>query len=159
MAQNYTGRYVSIGGASELEKVLKKLPKEVGEQVMISALRSGAGVIKKEAKATAPRGVGKKGRYFRQLFESITVRKVSRRGETPMVKVSVGDAFWGMFQEFGTRFHGAQPWLRPAFDATQGNALAKIGKQLGKAISKAAVKLAGSYATSGLKNKSRRRKR
>jgi hypothetical protein len=28
------------------------------------------------------------------------------------------DTFWGLFQEYGTVRHGAQPFARPGFDAT-----------------------------------------
>jgi len=157
MARNYRGRYARTYGAVELTRVLKKLPKEIGEKAMISALRSGAGVIKKEAKATAPRGPEKQGRK-KHLADSITVRKTSRRGEVPQVSVTVGKAYWGMFQEFGTRYMAANPWLRPAFDAAKEHAVVKIGKQLGKATVRAAVKLAGPYAKSGLKSRRRRRR-
>jgi len=58
--------------------------------------------------------------------------------------------------EFGTVKMAARPFIRPAFDQTKGEALKVMGKELGKGVEKAARKLAGSFAKSGLKTRRRR---
>ena len=138
----------TITGARELEKVLKRLPGKIGQKVLLSSLRPGATLIKKEAKIRAPVKSG-------TLRDEIVVRK--EKGGVVALRVGpTRDAFWGMFQEFGTIKQPARPWLRPAFDATKGKALDAVGKRLGKNVEKAAEKLAGSFAKSGLKKKRRR---
>jgi HK97 gp10 family phage protein len=59
--------------------------------------------------------------------------------------IHVGQAFWGMFLEFGTRNMQAQPFVRPALDAESGRAVREIGKALGRGVEREAKKLAGSY--------------
>lgn len=51
-------------------------------------------------------------------------------------------AFYGMFQEFGTRNHGPQPFLRPAFDSRAPRALDTIRDDLATEIEKARARLA-----------------
>ena len=155
----------TISGASELNAVLRKLPKEIGQKVLLSSLRAGANVIKKEAIIRAPAsGLGAEKRRKRSssgedygtLKSNIKATVTAKSADSVTIKVHRGAAFWGQFLEFGTVNMPARPWLRPAFDATKGKAVDVIGKRLGKNVEKAAEKLAGSFATSGLKKKRRR---
>ena len=129
-----------LKGASELRKVLRRLPQNAQRRVLQSSLRQGANVIRDEAKALAPVATGK-------LAASIKVRKVGRStGDSVHMVVTTGDAFWGNFLEFGTGRQPARPFMRPALDATGGAALVKIGKAMGRGIEREARKLAGSFA-------------
>lgn len=144
----------TITGAKDLDKLLKRLPGKVAGRILQSSLRVGAMVIVKDARTRAPVGTG-------TLRREIVARKTSRaKASGKSAEVTIGptqDAFWGLFQEFGTRFHPPHPWLRPAFEASKRAALDKTGKSLGMKIEKAAEKLAGSFAKSGLKARRRRR--
>jgi HK97 gp10 family phage protein len=46
--------------------------------------------------------------------------------------------FYGLFQEYGTRFHRAQPFLRPALDGEAQVALGILGRELWAALRLAA---------------------
>ncbi len=152
-----------IEGAAELDRVLKLLPKAIGERVLANAVRAGAKIIRDEARAKAPVRVsgglirlGKKsskGRIPGFLRANIITAKARRGTSSDSVTIHVGPsrkAFYGLFQEFGTRFHSARPFLRPAFDNNVEKAIKVIGIKLGKDIERAAVKLAGPLAKSGL---------
>jgi HK97 gp10 family phage protein len=45
-----------------------------------------------------------------------------------------GDPFYGLFQEFGTSKQPAQPFMRPAFEATKDQALAAMQARLKRRI-------------------------
>ena len=140
----------TITGAKALDTLLKRLPGKIAGRILQSSLRAGAMVIVKDARLRAPTRTG-------TLRGEIVARKT--KGAPSSAAVTIGptkDAFWGLFQEFGTRFHPPHPWLRPAFEASKRLALDKTGKSLGMKIEKAAEKLAGSFAKSGLKSRRRR---
>lgn len=140
-----------IHGIEEVSALLRKLPRDIEGEALNSALQAGAREIVKEAKARAPvrsdaRAIAlskksTKGRLAGFLRASISVRSVGSR-KVPRVVVTVGKAFYGMFQEFGTRTQPARPWLRPAFDSAAPAALKKIIASLGKSIERAVNKRA-----------------
>lgn len=140
-----------LHGARELERVLKLLPKQIRGAVLQRSVMAGATPIRKAAKANAPRASG-------ALANSIVARKDKTAGASAAVKIGpTRKRFYGLFAEFGTSTQPAKPWLRPAFETTKGEALNRIGKALGRNIEKAAIRLAGSFAKSGLARKGRRR--
>lgn len=70
-------------------------------------------------------------------------------GEGSFAMMHVGpDAkhFYGSLQEFGTSHHKAQPFMRPAWDEKQDEALEIIKRELGGEIMKAAKRLAARAA-------------
>jgi len=148
-----------IQGAKELDRVLKRLPERVARNVLRGAVRKGAKVIEDEIRRRTP--VGATG----NLKASITqrgVRQVDKRTLTRQVGSFKGGKFKGYHAhlvEFGTVKMSARPFIRPAIDSTNIEALAVMGKELGKGIEKAAAKLAGSFAKSGLRRTRRRRRR
>lgn len=105
---------VKVHGAEQLSATLKKLPKELGEAAVLSALRSGAAPIRREAKRRAPvrtepgpkrltKG-SRTGRLPGFLRKFIVVRRVREAGRKFLVKVGpTASAFYGMFIEFGTK--------------------------------------------------------
>jgi len=157
-----------ILGAKELDRVLQKLPREIADKVLAGALTRGAQPFVKAARAAAPvrQGGGVKklskrssrGRLPGWLRASIAARRDrAETGASVVVKVGVlGRAFYGMFGEFGTSRQAARPWFRPAWDSTRGAVLTAIGRTLGRGIERAAVRLAGPFAKSGLARKRRR---
>lgn len=158
-----------IHGAKEMEAVLKQLPDYIAKRVVTGALRKAAEPVLEEARRLAPVGEEAKGRVrlrrskrgkvsvsnYGKLKLSLRIVNVpsKKTAHSATVAVSIGKAFWGMFVEFGTRFMGARPFLRPAFESKKHEALDRLGKELGDGIEKAAIKLAGPYLKSGLKRK------
>lgn len=157
-----------IKGGKELARILKLLPKEIGAKVLTSALMSGAGVIQREIQERAPvrkgstakafgsgrRSARNKGRLSGFLSKSVKRRRV-RGGSNKQagVAITMGNAFYWFFQEFGTSRQAARPFIRPAFEAAGPRAVVKITDELAKKIEKAAVKLAGRFKTSGLRRR------
>lgn len=135
-----------ISGSKELERVLRKLPGRLAERVLNSAARAGANVIRKEARARAPRGSdppSTASEKFGPLHKSIRVARVKKTGFSVEMAIHNGKAFWGGFLEWGTKDIAARPWMSPAFDTTVRPALAKIGQRLDTGIEKIAKELAG----------------
>ncbi len=154
-----------IRGARELDIVLRKLPRAVSQDILLRSLRVGANVIKREAQRQAPplktTPWSEQGYLFRKwkyghLFENIKVTQTKHRGGAAQMTVHTGDAYWGLWLEFGTGLRrtkygkgqsrgsmSAQPWFSVAFEAKHREALDKVGERLGINIEKAAAMLAG----------------
>ena len=59
------------------------------------------------------------------------VRQFTRRQDKAEAHVGMDkEAWYGQLQETGTVFHPAQPFLRPAFDATKNDVVNEIAEQL-----------------------------
>ena len=134
-----------ISGAKELERVLKKLPGRLAERELVSAARAGANVIRKEARARAPRGSDPSAASakFGSLHKNIRVTRVKKTALSVEMAIHNGKAFWGSFLEFGKLGKSGTPWFTPALDTTVRPALVKVGKRLGKGLEKTAKELAG----------------
>lgn len=158
---------VRIHGAKEMEQVLRQLPDYIARKVVLSALRKSAEPILDEARILAPVGKESKGRVrLRQSRRGVVISNYGKlklnlkiiditkyREYSASVAITVSKAFWGMFLEFGTRHQNAQPFMRPAFEAKKMVALNRLGTFLGEEIEKAATKLAGPLAKSGLRRR------
>jgi len=134
-----------ISGAKELERVLKKLGPKLAERVLVSSARAGAGVIRKEARARAPRGQepSTASKKYGPLHKKIRVTRMKKTGYSVEMAVHNGTAFWGAFLEWGTKHIGASPWMSPAFDTSAAPALKRTGERLGKGLDKVSRELAG----------------
>ena len=134
-----------ITGAKELDRVLKLLPKRLAERELISAARAGANVIRKEARARAPRGSDPSAasERFGSLRSNIRTTRVKKTGFSVEMAIHNGRAYWGRMLEFGTKHISPQAWMTPAFDTSAGSALNKVGERLGKGLEKTAKELAG----------------
>lgn len=132
------GISVRVEGEELFEK-LEHLPLRVAKAIIRSAVRAGAEVFRQEMKARAPRGwhvfrrtsyKGQKykgrSREFGVLSRAI-VMSISTRGDELEGTAKIGPnkkAFWGLFEEFGTKFARARPFIRAAFEAVKERALA-----------------------------------
>lgn len=158
---------MNLNGVEALKKVLAELPREHAERVGVAAVRAGAKVIRDEFKASAPVGTGptdktrrrKNGQVVKfnygRLRDNITIKR-DKRGAGPHAikfRIGIGRAFWGMFQEFGTKFQAARPWLRPAFDRSNAAALRVMIESIGKGVAREAAKLNKQYSKAGFKRK------
>jgi len=119
----------------ELQREMQKLTARLGKKTITSAMRSGAGVILKEAKQLVPEKTG-------ALKKSLKIRQ---RGTFEGLEVSVGSSWPSAhLVEFGTQPHmvgarkhpGAKPkpFLRPAFRNKHSEALSKIKNRLRDAV-------------------------
>lgn len=169
-----------IEGAAEMERVLRKLPRAVRGKVLTSAARAGAQVVRKRALANLG---GDKGdiivRKVRSAKASVLIRVGPPRKKFELVFREFGTAVHAIVAKRGSGSavladapdgavfgpsidHPGQaprPFLRPAYDETKRQALDAMGKSLGRGIERAAKKLAGPFAKSGLGAKRRRRRR
>ena len=159
MANQYTG----VQGLPELHATLMKLPKELEKRVIMGALRSAGQVIRKEAMARAPilqepdprRRAG-------TIRKNISVRRVkgkiavyvgvfnASRKSIAAYKAAGGkkgsdnpdDPFYWAWVEFGTKKKGAQPFLRPAFEAKKFEAIRNFEAYMKKRLDKEVRKVA-----------------
>lgn len=152
---------ITLKGFDKIEAMMQALPDEVAKKVAQQSMRKGAAIIQREAQARAPVQEGdrvhristsrrakkfSKGRKPGFLKASILVRlnNALATAASPLV-YSIGwsrDAFYGMFQEFGTRRQPARPFLRPAADSRFAEAVQAVGDDMGPRIEAAAKKLA-----------------
>ena len=149
-----------ISATSEIDRVLKALPDKTRRNVTRGAVSKAARIVVKEMKARAP--VGPTGNLKASIGQ-IGVRDPGPQKLTRQVGALKGKGtrfkgYHAHLVEFGTSVAAPHPFIRPAWDATRNEALKVIGISLGKGVEKQALKLAGSFAKSGLKASRRRRR-
>lgn len=129
-------------GGAELAAVLNALPPRVAGLMLREALVDGAEPMRARMRQLAPHAPGAP-----DLRENIGISATRRIGSVAggrwevkldsQQAVAVGptrDFFWGIYQEFGTVHHGAQPFMRPSFDTEAPGALAIIAQRLWTAL-------------------------
>lgn len=129
-------------GGKELAATLNALPARVSRKIIVDALKDAAEPIRRHAASAAPREPGAP-----DLADNIVVSASQRIGSTGGGKwtrrdegehaVAVGPAkgfFYGLMQEYGTVHHGAQPFMRPAFDSQHQKALKIVGEAMWVAL-------------------------
>lgn len=165
-----TKTMIKVDGLKELEDALLELPKATQGNVLKRAASTAGAMFAEYASALAPRRKGKLateikvakpkiinpgtaafGAAMREGFTRAEAASAARAanqaagGEGRAVITSVGPtkaAYWGLFQEFGTRNHPPKPFMRPTWDALQDSMLQTIAQTLWDEISKAAARLA-----------------
>ena len=152
-----------VQGLRELQGALKELPVAIARNVLRGSVNAGATVIKKEAAARAPMSTGparsgqsppgtlKRSVYQKQIRELSNMLKQTfyvgvRKGKQYRNQGKKGnlsqDAFYARFVEFGTVKMPARPFMRPAFEAKKGEAVAAIKAYLERRIPEEVAKLA-----------------
>jgi len=155
-----------ITGGKELARVLRALPKQLAVRDQNFATRKGALVIAEAIKARAPisddvgrrrrvrskkTGESFQGKDYGKLVDNIKATKVKSDSRfQSKYFIHIGRAFWGLFQEFGTTRHGANPFMRSGFEASREKAIGTVAVELRKRLPRTAKKLAGSFSKSGL---------
>lgn len=138
-------------GGKELQDALNQLPAKIERNVMRSALRQGANVIRNQARQNVPVEDG-------DLKKSIKVSTRARGGKTTAT-LRAGDkrAFYAHMIEFGVAPHGvkkgakrksgkyqdgkkhpgfsAKPFMRPAVDDKADEAVQAVANQVRKTLS------------------------
>ena len=153
---------VNVKGLSELQAFLDQLPAKIEANIMRSAMRAGANVILKEARANVPEKTG-------LLRAGLKVSTRSRRGVvTATIRAGGKHAYIGKFVEYGTAAHfikpkkakslfiagimrngvdhpGAapKPFMRPALDSQAGAALEAVGEAIKKRLTKQGLDASG----------------
>ena len=148
-----------VSGLSELDKLLKELPARIEGNIMRGAMRAGAKVFADRAKQMVPVKSG-------QLRDSIKVSTRSKRGRvSATVRAGGKKAFYAHMVEFGTARHfikprkrkslffagiarevvdhpGAspKPFMRPALDGGQVEAVNAAADYIRKRLAKEVVK-------------------
>ena len=153
-----TRRTVTTSGFAELEKALGEIAKHTTRRAVARRALTNAGEpIRALAQDLAPDDPNT--RAPQDLKQSIAISSRQKSGRATKyrkesdqeVVVHIGPTKEGypqaIMQEFGTRHHPAHPYMRPAWDAEGGDkALARIGRELGSEIEKAAARAARAAA-------------
>lgn len=132
-----------IEGLSDLEEVLKELPRATARGVLQRTLKKQGQVIADAGEALAPKLTG-------QLAQSYTVStKLTRRQKGKHTKESDVEVFVGptphpksIQTEFGNAHQAPQPHLRPAWDGNVGKVLDGIRGELAAEIEKTVARRA-----------------
>jgi HK97 gp10 family phage protein len=134
---------VRFEGGLELSKALATLSEAVSRKVQVEALTAGGTIMQRIAAAQAPRSQdGPPHLADHIVVGAVSARKLEARGRASETVVEVGlerkptDVFYGVFQEYGTVRHAAQPFMRPAFDQGAQRSLDVIRAWLWHAIRK-----------------------
>jgi HK97 gp10 family phage protein len=143
---------VKVEGLRDLDAALSELPKiTTAKAVVRRVLKKAAEPLRALAEQTAPRLTG-------ALKISIVIGTKLTRRQARMAKKepkSLTEMFVGTSnpaavpQEFGTHDQKAQPFMRPAWQATKDQVLTNIGNELGPEIEKTAARLAKKAARGG----------
>lgn len=111
-------------GFEELDRKFAALSRETQGKELERAAHEGMDVIREAAETLAPRRTG----LLAQNLDQETVQAIATAATIHMAPE--GDAWYGILQEIGTEHHPAQPFMRPAFDATKGDATDAVGAAL-----------------------------
>ncbi len=138
---------MELTGAKELARLLKQMPDKMRGQVLRQAVRAASKPAMSRARALVP--VNKiealhktyKGRVVAPGFAQRSITAVTEVGKsklTSWVRIGVKrEAFYAtQFVELGTSHQAKQPWLGPAFEASQSEMLSAIVSHIRKFIAK-----------------------
>jgi HK97 gp10 family phage protein len=136
-----------VDGFKELAANLRALPMAVQREKILDALEVAAEPMRSRMSQLAPREPGAP-----DLADNIGISVANRIGDVGGGRwqarhdeehaVAVGPTknfFYGIFQEYGTVHHAAQPFMRPAFDSTAQTSLSILSQRLWLAIRDARI--------------------
>lgn len=134
---------VKVEGLRQLGEALEQFKPSTSKNIMRRAGRAGLAPFDEAWRENAPEMTGK-------LAESGSVgSKLSRSQRRQRERETTVEVFAGpgphpkaVQQEFGNSLHPAQPFVRPAWDATKHEALEIVKSELGAEIDKAAQRAA-----------------
>lgn len=149
---------LKLTGADELAKALAQLPNAVSMKVQVQALKDAAKPMRDTMEALAPRGDDAPHMADNIRIGVASEQRKNEESQFDQAVVEVGPTmgfFYGFFQEFGTAFHPAQPFARPAFDTKVKESQSIIGARLWDAIRKHAAKMFKQQAASAGSNRAK----
>jgi HK97 gp10 family phage protein len=101
---------IRVTGLKEAQKALYSYSQQLGDFVVYKALRAGATIVLREARAKAPEG--KTGKLKKGIV--IMKSRINNGKRSPLLGMTItirkrkGDPFYGRFQEDGWNTHGAR---------------------------------------------------
>jgi len=129
---------MGFSGGKQLKLDLDVISRLYTRKFLLLTLKEHAKPMSKAARKAAPKLTGLLAKGVKPRARGA---RYSRKG-TVMVKVGPSKKeFWGMFQEFGTRHHKAQPWMRPSWDSTKHVMLADITKSFATVLNRTARRI------------------
>lgn len=137
MARARKRQSVSLEGTEDLERAIKRLSEDVQGVHLRAAVEAGAEVTRNVASQLAPRStLGSRGHSAGFLARNIRAeRQFTRSQDTAVTDVGMTkEAWYGRFQETGTVYEPAQPFLRPALDETKNDVVDTIAEHLRNVI-------------------------
>lgn len=132
---------ITIEGADQLVKNLNRIGKTASRRSLRKSVQEGAKPIEKRMKEIAPVDTGK-------LRDSIRTKVAYQSSRA--ARVSIGPNIkphgnnrvgYDVFQEYGTSFHAAQPYARPAADYEKDQAVEIVRATVAEAILEEVKKL------------------
>lgn len=138
---------VKVEGLKELRERAKKLDARLQRRVYNRAVRAGARLVVKKAKAAVPLRTGALRRSLVHRASSkpklglygvkITVKAGRKASERTAKRRGVGADYhpdaverYYRFVELGTKYHPAKPFLEPALEGSQAEVLAAVRQEL-----------------------------
>lgn len=134
---------MKVEGLRDLDAALGELPKSTAKNVLRRVGRKALEPFDESWRSKAPHLTGaleESGGVGSKLTRS--QRKATERENFVEVFAGPGAHPQATLQEFGTAQHPPQPFARPAWDESKGDALEIVKTELGTEISKAAKRLA-----------------
>lgn len=132
---------VEIKGSKELKDALKKIPKNATRRSLAKAAKAGAEPILRSAKRKAPVDTGRLRDSLRSTFAYQSSRAVRVQVSSSLKPEGGSWHSYDYYQEFGTSFHPAQPFMRPAVDEQHANAVEQTRKTMEEAVLEEVKKL------------------
>jgi HK97 gp10 family phage protein len=123
---------VRFEGGAELAKKFETLSARVAKRALRDALETAGEPMRRRMGQMAPREPGAPDIANNIVISTARVKKV-KGSDAQSAAVAIGPEksfFYGFFQEFGTIFHAAQPFVRPAFDAGVTKALSDLARAM-----------------------------
>jgi len=113
---------VEIKGLKELDEAIRKLPDAMQTKVVRAGLQAGGKVfvdgMQRRAPHAAVHRVIRKGQAYPVPLNQSIVMRVSLAKDQARVRVGPSkQAFWGRFQELGTRYQTPQAFMLPTLEA------------------------------------------
>lgn len=132
-----------LEGFDELKRSLEAVGEEIATKAGQAAIRQSAKTLANNVKARAPYEENEEERSgasvtYGHLRDNIRIRKGKpRKAHSVSAIVTIGNAFWGRFLEFGTIKMMARPFFRPALEASKEQIVEELHKNLSKALASA----------------------
>lgn len=123
-------------GGAELAKTLEGLSARVSKRMLRESLEEAGEPMRKRMSQMAPREPGAPDLADNIVISTARVKQ-PKGSEAQAAAVAVGPErrfFYGFFQEFGTVHHGAQPFVRPAFDGGVSKVISDMARALWTAL-------------------------
>lgn len=122
---------IQVEGTARLRKQLERLDGTMRKKTLERMVEAGGELVREVAAQKAPVRTG-------QLAASQIVQRI--KSSAYRAEAGIGpdeDAWYGVFAEFGTVHHAAQPFLRPAYDEQKQNAVNAMANEGRQAIKRA----------------------